>query len=100
MLVLWHFVIHWTGSDYGFGYGQFQPYDFLSGIAGLSIFGLLLAHIRKYNCEVKGCLRMARHDTAAGHHVCRRHHPDGPLTASDVHKHHWRALGHTEGPPP
>jgi hypothetical protein len=61
-------------------------------IGELAIVGALLAVLRRHNCEVHRCFRLARHATAADHHVCRKHHPDGPLTAEAVKDHHHRAL--------
>ena len=76
-MILWHLLVHWTGSDYG-SPGQFQPYDFLSGLAGLSVFSLLIAQLRKHNCHVHGCPRLMWHPHPDhGHPVCRKHHPDG-----------------------
>lgn len=97
MLWGWHLLVHWTGSDYGFAYGQFQPYDFLSGVAGLSIFGLLIANLRKHNCHVQRCLRIGRHPVeGTAHTVCRKHSPDPAvrkgLTVNHIHLRHHEHL--------
>jgi hypothetical protein len=90
---VWHFFVHWTGGDYGAGaYGRLEPYDWLSGIFGLSLLGIAVSNLRKYNCEVHRCWRMGRHTSAAGHHLCRKHHPDDPLTAEDAVAAHEEAL--------
>ena len=84
-LEAWHGLVFWTGTDYGAGaYGRFEPYDAYSGILGLSATGALVQVIRRSNCEVRWCWRIARHDqpdpVTAGlvHHLCRRHHPGHP----------------------
>jgi hypothetical protein len=82
-LPTWHFLVHWTGSDYGEPYGHFEPYDFLSGIAGLSLLGLLLNQLRKWNCGTRWCWRIGRHNftdptTGITHVLCRKHHPHHP----------------------
>lgn len=70
-------------------------YLFWSGIGSdigeLAILGWLYAFLRKHNCEVQGCWRLGRHTTAAGHVVCRHHHPDGPLTAQQARDAHHAA---------
>lgn len=81
-LPIWHFLVHWTGSDYGANYGQFQPYDFLSGVAGLSLLGILINTFRKHNCGTRWCWRIGHHEWKDGnglsHHLCRKHHPEHP----------------------
>jgi hypothetical protein len=88
-----HWLLHVLGTDNVSG----PAYAFWSGFGGdLAIIGALLwgpvVLLRKHNCEVRRCLRLARHATAAGHQVCRRHHPDGPLSAAAVTDRHRRAL--------
>lgn len=40
---------------------------------------------RKHNCHVHGCWRMGRHPVeGTAYVVCRRHHPDGHVTAGHV----------------
>ena len=85
-------VLHWlavhagtvdeSGPWYGFWSG------FGSDLGEITLVGAVLGMLRQHNCEVKGCPRLGRHTTAAGHRVCRRHHPDGHLTAGDVHAAH------------
>jgi hypothetical protein len=83
----WHWLVHWTGGDYpapyGVPYGHLLPYDWLSGILGLSFLGLFLTQFRKHNCHVRWCPRIARHPftdaaTGATYLLCRRHHPATP----------------------
>ena len=62
-----------------------------SDVGELAIIGGLLTVVRRHNCEVHGCWRLGRHQTAAGHHVCRAHHPDGHLTAEQVTASHEQA---------
>jgi hypothetical protein len=97
-MILWHFLVHWTGSDYGFPYGHFQPYDFLSGFASLSIIGLLIAQCRKHNCHVHRCWRIGRHLVeGTPYTVCRRHDPSGPVSAADVRQRYHLYLGGKPG---
>lgn len=81
---MWHQLIHWMGIDDPSG----RPYLLWSGIAAdiseLAIFGGLFGVYRRHQCEVSKCWRLGRHQTAAGHTVCRRHHPDDHLTAEAV----------------
>lgn len=77
-------LAHFLGIDNEAG----RFYAFWSGfgsdVGEFAIFGGLAAQYRRHNCEVRGCWRLGRHRTAAGHQVCRRHHPDDHLTAEQV----------------
>lgn len=79
-----HGLLIWFGITNAAGHA----YSFWSGIGSdlgeITIIGGLLMVLRKHNCEVHGCWRLGRHQTGAGHHVCRGHHPDDPLTRQDV----------------
>ncbi|HEY6493778.1 MAG TPA: hypothetical protein VIZ43_10920 [Trebonia sp.] len=74
-----------SGRWYGFWSG------FGSDLAEVAVVGGLVSVVRSRNCEVKGCWRLGRHATGAGHRVCRVHHPDGHLTAEAVQAAHDRA---------
>lgn len=95
-LAAWHLLVHVLGVDQGLPYGTWDWYNFASGSGSdfgeLAIAGALVSMVRRHNCEVKGCWRLGRHATAAGHNVCRRHHPDGHLTAGQVEAAHRAAL--------
>jgi hypothetical protein len=84
-------LLHLLGVDNETG----RWYAFWSGAGSdageLAIIGGLVSVFRQHNCEVKGCRRLGRHRTAAGHRVCRRHHPDGHLTAQQVRDEHEQA---------
>lgn len=86
-----HWLQHFLGLDDASG----RPYLFWSGIAAdvseLAIFGGLFGVYRRHQCEVRGCLRLGRHQTAAQHSVCRRHHPEDHLTAEAVAAAHEEA---------
>lgn len=86
-----HWLSHWLGLDNASG----SLYLFWSGIVGdfseLAIVGALFAIVRKHQCEVHGCWRIGKHATDAGHSVCRRHHPESPLTPATVRAMHERA---------
>lgn len=81
LLHAWY-VVSGANNESGPTYGSW------SGIAGATAcFAWIPASIviyRHHNCEVHRCWRLGRHQTAAGHRVCRPHHPDGPLTAPAV----------------
>lgn len=78
-------MLNWLDTWLGLGNAAGGQYLFWSGIVGdFGLFGVALTLLRKHNCEVRGCPRMARHATAAGHKVCRRHHPEGHLTEDGV----------------
>jgi hypothetical protein len=76
-----------SGRWYGFWSG------FGSDVGEVAIIGGLITMVRHRNCEVHGCWRLGRHATAAGHRVCRRHHPAGRLTAEQVTRDHHQAKG-------
>lgn len=81
------FVLNWLYHFFGVG-GSGPYYGFWSGtgsdIGELAIVGGLLSLVRQHNCEVKGCVRLGRHQTAAGHKVCKKHHPVGAPSAQAV----------------
>jgi hypothetical protein len=81
-------LLHWlavhtgtvgeTGPYYGFWSG------FGSDLGEFALIGAIAGAARHVNCEVHGCWRLGRHRTDAGHRTCRKHHPDGHLTAQAV----------------
>jgi hypothetical protein len=70
---------------------------FGSDLGELAIIGGLVGVYRRHNCEVHRCWRLGRHVTAAGHRVCRPHHPDGHLTAAHIREQHHLYLGGKPG---
>ncbi|MGH3743720.1 MAG: hypothetical protein ACRDTP_02540 [Mycobacteriales bacterium] len=94
----WHLVMHWLGLDDASGPVYLAWSGFGSDISELAIVGGVAGMLRQHNCEVKGCPRLGRHRTAAGHRVCRRHHPDGHLTAEAVSALHQDARGGAAAP--
>ena len=73
-MAAWHFFVHWSGTDYGApSYGYFEPYDLWSGIAGLSLAGLIYHKVRTSLCHERGCFRLSRH-VVDGSPWCNRHH--------------------------
>lgn len=94
MITVLMFLAHIAGTDNPAGFW----YCLWSGIVGdLALFGAAWSLLRRHNCEVHGCWRVGRHQTAAGHTVCRKHHPDDTLSAADVlaaHKAVRDATGH------
>jgi hypothetical protein len=105
----WHWLIHWTGCDYGLQYGKWSFYGFWSGfgsdIAEVTIIAGLVAVYRKHNCGVRWCPRIARHnftdpDSGIVHQLCRRHHPGHggrPVTAQQVREKYRLYLGKNPG---
>jgi hypothetical protein len=91
--------VHWLAHILGLDDLSGPWYGWWSGagsdVSELALFGALAASIRARNCEVKPCWRLGRHTTAAGHRVCRRHHPDDHLSAGQVIEQHTAALGGT-----
>lgn len=79
-----HWLLHFLGLDSASGTAYLAWSGAVSDIGELVLIGGLYAFVRRHNCETRHCWRMGRHATAAGHHVCRRHHPDGAPTHADV----------------
>lgn len=77
-------LLHWLGLDSASGPAYLAWSGAVSDLGELALIGGIIALVRKHTCEVHRCWRIGRHDTAAGHTVCRKHHPDGPLTAAHV----------------
>jgi hypothetical protein len=74
-------------------------YAFESGsgaiiLGDLPLIGGLVILVRHHNCEIPGCPRIQlKRPTAAGHLLCRRHHPAaGPQTVEEAHAAHHAAL--------
>jgi hypothetical protein len=80
--------MHWLPHVLGLDNASGRWYLFWSGagsdLGELTIVVVLLGLIRKHNCEVHRCWRLARHQTAGGHMVCRRHHPEDHLAPGQV----------------
>jgi hypothetical protein len=76
--------------------GSGPYYAFWSGpgadIGELAIVSALVTMIRSRKCEIHGCWHLGRHTSAAGHMLCRNHHPEGPLTVESAHAAHRNAL--------
>ncbi len=101
---MWHLWLplqHWLAVHTGTVNEAGPYYGFLSGagsdLSEIAIIGALGGILRRHNCEVKGCWRLGRHQTAAGHHVCRVHHPDDHLTAERVVADHEAAQAEPGG---
>lgn len=83
-----HTIAHVLGIDNASGYW----YLWWSGAgADLGILGALIGLFRRMNCEVHHCWRLGSHATAAGHRVCRKHHPMDKLTPAAVAEAHAEA---------
>jgi hypothetical protein len=74
MIASVHSVVHW--STHG-------GYNFVSGpLADITLatafLGWMYLFLRKHNCHVHRCPRLAWHPHPVhGHPVCKHHHPDG-----------------------
>ena len=94
-------LLHWLAVHTGTINETGPYYGFLSGagsdIGELAVIGALVGIYRKHMCEVKGCPRIARHESAGGHHVCRKHMPGGAPTHKDVIDAHHHALRRRSG---
>ena len=100
----WPHVWYWIEVHTGTVNEASPYYGFWSGFGSdlgeVALLGAIAGGWHKLNCEVKGCWRIGRHTTAAGHCVCRRHHPDGAPTHADVVKaHNLAKLLHHHRPP-
>ena len=80
-------MLHWFQHIFGFynGGGNSPQYLFWSGagsdLAYLTFLGGAVAIYRKHNCQMKGCLRIGRHEfqdpkDSVKRNLCWRHHPD------------------------
>ena len=88
----WLWVHTGTGNEPGSYYGFWSGFG--SDIGEVAIIGAVVGVFRKHNCVVKHCWRLSKYETAAGHKVCRKHHPDHPeegLTYSKVQDAHKEA---------
>jgi hypothetical protein len=98
--MIWQTIAHWLWIHTGTGNEPGSYYGFWSGFGSdlgeyvivVGLFAGLWHSLRVHNCEVHGCWRLRRHKSAAGHLVCRKHHPDDKLTAQDVVDAHNAAL--------
>jgi hypothetical protein len=85
-------VIHAIGHVLGLDNPSGAWYLWWSGVgADLGILGAVAGAYRRMNCEVHGCWRLGRHATAAGHRVCRLHHPLDKITPDVVAAAHEEA---------
>ena len=86
-----HALAHVLGLDNASG----PWYLWWSGIGAdlseIAVLGGLVGIYRRHNCEIHRCWRLGRHATAAGHRLCRAHHPDGPLTVEQARVAHAEA---------
>lgn len=64
-----------------------------SDIGELAIIATVIATYRKFNCHIKRCWRLARHEydlDGVKYHLCHKHHPatDERPTVEDFNAHH------------
>ncbi len=77
--------------------GRWYAFESGSGaiiLGDLPLIGGLILLIRHHNCEIPGCLRIhLKRPTAAGHLLCRKHHPaPGPASVEEAHAAHHAAI--------
>lgn len=90
--MIWHWFLHFTGSDNVSGpwYGFFSGFG--SDLGEIVLLGALWSILRKHNCAVHHCWRVGRHKVPGTEHICcRRHAPGGAPTHEDVIEAHAAA---------
>lgn len=99
-------TIYWEGFLQFLGVsnesGRWYAFESGSGaiiLGDLPLLSGLFLLIRHHNCEIPGCPRIQlRRPTAAGHLLCRKHHPDpGPRSVEEAHAAHRAALAMSQG---
>lgn len=95
---MFYWFFHLLGMDNAAGRSYLAWSGWASDLGEFAIVGGLIAIVRRHTCEVHGCWRLGRHYTAAGHAVCRRHHPDDPLTPEQVAAAHEAAKARSHNP--
>ena len=76
-----HWLAHWLGMDNGSGPIYLAWSGWGGDLSTLAIAGGLVGLLRKHNCHVHGCWRLARHPVEGTPYVvCRKHNPGGPVT--------------------
>jgi hypothetical protein len=82
-----------AGRWYLFLSGAFFVLVLITGQAANAWIGA-----RRHNCEVHGCWRLGRHAVeGTGHRVCRRHNPEGKITAEHVRERYHLYIGGKPG---
>lgn len=101
-LLTWLLGWHVWGVLYGLGVHPYPessstPWTyqlwsgFIPGMAIVTIFGGVWAHIRSINCHVTGCWRIGHFLVANGQYkVCGTHHPDGVVRSGKITHAHIR----------
>ncbi|HEX3706901.1 MAG TPA: hypothetical protein VHV76_09755 [Mycobacteriales bacterium] len=94
MVVWWNGLLTFLGVSNEAG--RWYAFDSGSGaviLGDLPLLGGLVLIVRHHNCEIRGCPRIQiKRPTAAGHLLCRKHHPEtGPLTVEEAHAAHHAA---------
>lgn len=89
---------HVLGIDNGSGAWYLWWSGAGSDLGEITIVGALVTVYRRNNCEVQKCWRLGRHKVeGTGHMVCRRHNPEGPVTAEHVRERYHLYVGSRPG---
>ena len=83
--MLYHWLMLLTGADNESGtiYGLWSGFG--SDLGEVTIIGGMIALYRRHTCHIHRCWRLAKHPVdGTGYMVCRKHHPEGHLTAASL----------------
>lgn len=91
--IAWHWIevhtgtVNEPGPYYGFWSG------FGSDIGELALIAAVVSSYRKWNCHIKRCWHLAKHEydlDGVKYHLCHKHHPrtDTRPTLEDFDAHH------------
>lgn len=92
--MIWLWITHLMGVDYGVPYGHWVWYSFWSGFGSLALVSSpIIMMWRHLNChDPSDWWRIGRYPVAGGaYRVCRRHHPDPSIREHGVTREHIRA---------
>ena len=76
--MIWHWFLHYTGSDNtaGVWYGFWSGFG--SDIGEIALLAAVFGFFRHHNCHQKGCWRLGHPDPDHNWPACRAHHSTPP----------------------